>query len=211
MSSSAKLENANRITCSWNITRIHTRTPTLKHRYKLMNLASMHKNEVENEAIRLGIRVERNDTIQKTRRLLNSKLEEHIVALRSRLVRLYERQSVDLVLADDDWTSRVRIGGLVRVFLEDGSLETRRWTKGRLLEIYSDETCLVRTRDGSKLREDIVIRSHVKPWHSAMFLKIKMKGAHFLNSSKPQLGVSAVRLSQRQFHPDEGPHSFEDQ
>jgi hypothetical protein len=27
MSSSAKLENANRITCSWNITRIHTRTP----------------------------------------------------------------------------------------------------------------------------------------------------------------------------------------
>jgi hypothetical protein len=178
--------------------------------HKFTNLASMQRNEIMEESRLFGIRFERNDSTQKMRRLLNTKLEETILALRSRLVRRYERQSVDLVLANDDSRNRnIRVQSLVRVFI-DGEIETKKWKKGRLLAIYSNETCLVRTRNGTKLQTDIVLTSHVKPWHSAMFLKIKMKGAHFLNSSKPQLGVSAVKLSQRQFHPDEGPHSFED-
>ena len=177
---------------------------------KLMNLASMKRVEMVKEARSFGIRVERNDSIESISRKLNTKLEKSVLLLRSKLIRRHERQSVDLVLADDKSAERILVGNLVRVFF-DGEIESKTWKKGRLLAINSDDTCLVRTRQGNKLSEDIVPRSHIKPWHSAMFIKIKMKGSHFLNSSKPQLGVSALKISQRQFHPDEGPHSFDDQ
>eukprot|EP00940_MAST-03C_sp_MAST-3C-sp2_P000626 g626.t1 len=167
-----------------------------------------------------GISVEGNDSSEFLLRELRMRTRKEILKLRSTEAIKCRSQRVPLAMAKNKSVESIAIGSLVRVRINEDNLRTvthdsGRWLKGKLLHKYFDSTCEVlvqSTTDGSEfeVRRVVVPFTSVKSWHKVKFLKIHFKGSHYLNSSVPQLGISALKIFQRKFSPEEGPLSFSD-